>query len=365
MKSHFIMLSLAATALVPAAALAQTSCEQQRSTRVVATVGGAGVGALVGSSVAGRGDRTLGAIIGGVGGAILGNQIAKPSDECRRAYGYYDREARWHASNNARGSVSGYIDRDGQWVDGAPNGYYGRDGRWQAGADGSGERGYYDASERWVPNGESGYYGSNDQWTPAMAPGHYDRDGRWVAGRVSGQYDRNGAWTSGSAATRQQADGRWSNDAAPGHYDARGTWRAGATTGFYDGNGRWTATDGSVTIDSAVRGSDRRDDGMRDDGARGDWAHGDGAHGDRPGDIRGEINWVDRSIRHATDSRAIGRRMGRQMLAELQTIDRQERGMRHDRGGLSPRDAAMIRARLGRISARLDTGDGRDTRWTR
>ena len=346
MRSHFLTLSLAATALVPSAALAQTSCEQQRSTRVVATVGGAGIGALVGSSVAGRGDRTLGAIIGGIGGAVLGNQIARPGDECKRAYGYYDRDARWHASDNARGNVSGYIDRDGQWVDGAPNGFYGRDGRWQPGAAGAGERGYYDASERWVPNGESGYYGSGDQWMPAMAPGHYQR-GSWVAGRVSGQYDRNGGWTSGSAPTRQQADGGWSNNRAPGHYDARGGWQAGATTGFYDGKGRWTATDGGVTIDSAARGPEQRDDMAR---------------GDRPGDIRGEIGWLDRSLRHATGTGAIGRREGRQLLVDLQSIDRQERGMRHDRGALSPRDAATIRARLGTVSARLDVGGGRDRR---
>ena len=351
MKRHFLTLSLAATALVPSAALAQASCEQQRSTRVVATVGGAGIGALVDSSVAGRGDRTLGAIIGGVGGAILGNQIAKPSDECKRAYGYYDRAARWHASDNARGNVSGYIDRDGQWVDGAPNGYYGRDGRWQAGDDNTAKRGYYDASERWVPSGESGYYGSGEQWMPAMAAGHYDRGGGWVAGRVSGQYDRNGAWTSGSAPIRQQADGRWSNDTAPGYYDARGGWQAGATTGFYDGKGRWTATDGSVTIASAVRGGHDPDAGRSDL-----------SRGDRPGDIRGEIGWLDRSVRHATETGTIGRREGRQLLADLQAIDRQERGMRHDRGALSRRDTATIRARLGRVSAGLDAGAGRGRR---
>jgi hypothetical protein len=76
MKKTLTALSLAAMALVPATALAQTTCEQQRSTRVVATVGGAGVGALLGSSVAGRGDRTLGAIIGGIGGALAGNAIS-------------------------------------------------------------------------------------------------------------------------------------------------------------------------------------------------------------------------------------------------------------------------------------------------
>ncbi|MEG3143431.1 glycine zipper 2TM domain-containing protein [Sphingomonas sp. RT2P30] len=350
MKKTFFALSLAATALVPAAALAQTSCEQQRSTRVVATVGGAGVGALVGSSVAGRGDRTLGAIIGGIGGAVLGNQIARPSDECRRAYGFYDRDARWHASANPRGSVTGYIDRDGQWVDGAPNGYYGSDGRWQANGGASGERGYYDASDRWVPAGASGYYGSGDQWMPAMAPGHYERGGTWVSGRVSGHYDRNGTWIGGSAPSRQQPDGSWSNASAPGYYDARGGWHAGATSGFYDGNGRWVATDGSVTFNADTRGRDGYGDG-RDHMGR----------GDRPADLRGQIGWLDRNVRHALDSGALNRRDGRRLLGDVQMLDRQERGMRHYRGNLSPRDDATIRAGVNRLSARLDARASRRT----
>ncbi len=361
MKKTFIALSLAATALVPAAALAQTSCEQQRSTRVVATVGGAGVGALVGSSVAGRGDRTLGAILGGVGGAVLGNQIARPSDECRRAYGFYDRDARWHASANPRGSVTGYIDRDGQWVDGAPNGYYGSDGRWQTNSGNAGERGYYDASDRWVPAGASGYYGSGDQWMPAMAPGHYERGGTWVSGRVSGHYDRNGMWIGGSAPSRQQPDGSWSNASAPGYYDARGGWHAGATSGFYDGNGRWVATDGSVSFND-TRGRDTYADG-RNNGGRNGYADGRDTmgRGDRPADLRGQIGWMDRSVRHAIESGSLGQREGRRLLSDVQSLDRQERGMRHYRGNLSPRDGATIRAGLDRLSARLDASAMRRT----
>ncbi|MFA5965651.1 MAG: glycine zipper 2TM domain-containing protein [Sphingomonas sp.] len=339
MKKTFIALGLATTVLAPATALAQTSCEQQRSTRVVATVGGAGVGALLGSSVAGRGDRTLGAIIGGLGGALLGNQIAKPGEECAHAYGYYDRDARWHASANARRDMTGYVDRDGQWVDGAPNGYYGRDGRWQANAGNVGERGYYDASDRWVPAGASGYYGRDDQWLPAMAPGHYQRDGSWVAGRVSGRYDRNGAWIAGSAPSRQQADGSWSNAGAPGYYDANRRWHAGTTTGFYGGNGDWTTTDRGATVNGATRG-----DGPRDA---------------RPGDVRGQIDWLDQGIRHATDSGSISGQERRHLLGELRSIDRQERGMRHIRGALSPRDTVTIRARLDRMAAHLDASAAR------
>jgi len=45
---------------------------------------GAGVGALIGHEVAGRGgDRTLGAILGAAGGAILGRSIDRRDTRCR------------------------------------------------------------------------------------------------------------------------------------------------------------------------------------------------------------------------------------------------------------------------------------------
>lgn len=45
---------------------------------------GAGVGALAGHEIAGRGgDRTLGAILGAAGGAILGRSIDRSNSRCR------------------------------------------------------------------------------------------------------------------------------------------------------------------------------------------------------------------------------------------------------------------------------------------
>ncbi|NCT11144.1 MAG: glycine zipper 2TM domain-containing protein, partial [Rhodobacterales bacterium] len=41
------------------------------------------VGALIGNEVAGRGDRTLGAILGAAGGALLGREIDRSSTRCR------------------------------------------------------------------------------------------------------------------------------------------------------------------------------------------------------------------------------------------------------------------------------------------
>lgn len=44
---------------------------------------GAGVGALAGHELAGRGDRTLGAILGGALGGLLGREIDRGSLNCR------------------------------------------------------------------------------------------------------------------------------------------------------------------------------------------------------------------------------------------------------------------------------------------
>ena len=44
---------------------------------------GAGVGALAGHELAGRGDRTLGAILGGVAGGLLGRAIDRGELRCR------------------------------------------------------------------------------------------------------------------------------------------------------------------------------------------------------------------------------------------------------------------------------------------
>ncbi|MBX7513144.1 glycine zipper 2TM domain-containing protein [Qipengyuania sp. GH38] len=56
-------------------------CERENGTTGLLI--GAGVGALLGHEVAGRGgDRTLGAIIGGAAGALLGRSIDRSSTRC-------------------------------------------------------------------------------------------------------------------------------------------------------------------------------------------------------------------------------------------------------------------------------------------
>lgn len=59
----------------------RTYCRKKDGT-VGLIVGGA-AGALLGREVAGRGDRTLGAILGGAGGALLGREVDRNGSRCR------------------------------------------------------------------------------------------------------------------------------------------------------------------------------------------------------------------------------------------------------------------------------------------
>ena len=83
------------------------------------TITGGLIGALVGSSVAGRGHRTAGALIGGGVGAVAGHQIGAHSVECD-AYpaGYrYHRGCHW-VTDRDQGRVRSYEvcrSGDGYW----------------------------------------------------------------------------------------------------------------------------------------------------------------------------------------------------------------------------------------------------------
>jgi len=296
MSKHLFAASIAAIALVPSLASARTqseaTCEQQSTTQVIATVGGAGVGGVIGNVVAGRGDKTLGTIIGAAAGALAGNQLAKPNRDCDHAYGYYDKDNRWHATGISASDGRGYYDRDGAWVDGPPQGRYGDDNHWIASSGSRAGYGDFRAGGEWVPASADGYYDRNDQWVSASdaggydarrssytdaqagrradAYGYYDRQGQWHAtvvarGRAAGYYDRNNTWVAGAPngyydergnwVPQQRADdsvsgsydsqNRWVPASSNGYYDERGQWVAGTASGHYDANGRWHA---GVTI---------------------------------------------------------------------------------------------------------------------
>jgi hypothetical protein len=298
MRKYLFAASIAAITLVPSLASAQSrsqvTCAQQSSTRVVATVAGAGVGGVLGNVVAGRGDKTLGTIIGAAAGALVGNQLTKPGRECRDAYGYYDQANRWHATGVAATDARGYYDRDGGWIEGRPNGRYGDDNRWMMNSGSGDNYGDYRSQGEWVPASANGYYDRNDTWMQGSDNGRYDDRGRWITinvstqqarrddtygyydtqgqwhatantqGRATGYYDRNDSWVSGapngyyderrnwvpqredgSASGSYDRENRWIPASSNGYYDDRGEWIAGTASGHYDDRGRWVA---GVTI---------------------------------------------------------------------------------------------------------------------
>lgn len=314
MRIQLVAAGLAVAALIPSSALAQQTCEQRQANRAVGTIAGAGIGALLGSAVAGRGDRTAGAVVGGLGGAVLGNQLSKSNGDCTRAYGFYDNSGAWHASTVSRDQASGYYDREGAWIDGAPNGHYDRDGRWVRNSGESQAAGYYDRNGRWVPASANGYYAANGRWVAGAAPGHYDSRGRWIAGPATGRYDAQGRWIPGQPARVV--------DAQPGYYE-QGKWRAGEVTGYYDGQGRWVRTD---TSDDGPR--DRRESMT----------------------IAGRQTWLDERIRRGLNDGTLTRYEGERALRTLASIGRQERGLRMRNGQLRPRDEVMIEAKLDNLS---------------
>ena len=127
MRTYLLIASVAALA-IPGLASAQTTCHQEKdNSRVVGTVVGAGLGALVGSALAGHHNATAPAIGGAVVGGFAGNAIGGSTVHCDRYdNGYYDRDGRWH-------EASGYYDRDGRWVRAYPGtGYYDSSGRWHS-----------------------------------------------------------------------------------------------------------------------------------------------------------------------------------------------------------------------------------------
>ena len=70
-----------------AAAASANSCQKDRkNTRIAGTVGGAVLGALAGRAIAGRGDNAEGTIIGGLAGAVAGNQLLKKKGPCPDGY---------------------------------------------------------------------------------------------------------------------------------------------------------------------------------------------------------------------------------------------------------------------------------------
>ncbi len=328
MRKYLIAASIAALAAGTSAADAATICKQDNTGRTVATVVGAGIGAIIGNVIDGGHNRAAGTIIGGAAGGLAGNQLAKDSTRCTEAYGYYDEGGRWHANRISAGEARGYYDRDNRWVEGAPRGYYDSSNRWVALDSSADTGGYFDRDGRWVPVGVTGYYASDGMWVDATAPGYYDTSGRWVAGPAYGHYDINGRWIVDR--TPGTPRGSWAYYTQPGYYDANGRWVRGEVTGYYDARGRWIST-GVV--------------------ARPGYGGGSVAYNSRDTRVR-EERIAARIDRMRADGRLSGAE-ARRARAELASIRRDESRMRYSGGRFSANEENVIHQRLDNLGVMI------------
>ena len=236
----------------------------------------------------------------------------------------------WHANGVDRTAAAGYFDRDGRWVDGAPNGFYDSNGRWVAISNSGGANGYYDSNGRWVPASAQGYYDDRGQWNERVA-GYYDSNGHWIAGPTMGRYDSSGHWMAGQSSGHRDSAGMWVADAQPGYYDTDGRWRAGPATGYYDASGRWISTSGQVAVSPSNYDNDRQSDGPRD--------------------VRAREAWLDQRIHRAQDDGRLSRSQARRAQRTLASIRQSDARLRRPDGQLSRRSETYLQARLDDLSA--------------
>ena len=326
MRTFFITAALLSATAMPAAAMAQQTCQEHSNKRAIGTVAGAGVGGVLGNIIAGSGDKTLGTIIGAVGGGVLGNQVTKDKSNCNRAYGWYDKSGTWRAGTGQASAQTGYYDREGNWVEGAPRGYYDNQGRWIA-ANGTQQVGYRDSNGRWVA-GSAQDYGNQNR--VGMVPGYW-QNGRWIPGETTGSYDSRGRWIAGQPSGRRDANGNWIADAQPGYYDSRGRWIAGEATGSYDSRGRWIAS-------NAYNNGGNNDAGYNNGGNR---------------DVRSRLARIEQRIDRGVQQGSLTPGEARRAEDELAAIRRYDRSLRTRSGTLTARNEALVQARLDRLSDRI------------
>lgn len=299
---------------------------------------------MLGNVIAGSGDKTLGTVIGGAAGAILGNKITKPGNDCDHAYGYYDTSGAWHANDVRGNNATGYFDRDSRWVDGAPQGRYDANNQWVA-FNGNNQNGYRDQQGNWVPGNTNGYYDSNGRYINVAAPqgnaynqrdgmvsGYYN-NGRWVAGQTSGRYDANGRWISRAPAGRRDNSGNWVWDPQPGYYDQYGRWNRGEVRGSYDDRGRWVV---------AANG------------------YGQNGYGQNANlDTAARLDRIEQRVNRGIQDRSLDRREATRATSEIASIRRYDRSLRNRNGAITPRNAALVDARIDNLARqlRLDRND--------
>ena len=337
MRKHLIAAGVAAAALTPAFALAQTQQptfaqqaqqmfgQQQQQNCQSPVTAGSNAGSNTGSQIAGR---------------VLGALLGRPAD-C--AYGYYDANGMWHANTVDRAQASGYFDREGRWVEGAPNGYYDQQGRWVTANTSASASGYYDQNGRWVPASAGGYYDSKGRWVTASATGRWE-NGRWITGAATGRYDANGRWIPGRASGRM-VNGVWVADAQPGYYDNNGRWVRGQATGYYDAQGRWISTGASAQASGYAYGQPSQ--------AYGDTSIWAGA----PDDLAGRIAFLDQRVRQGMSDGSLRRGEANRALQSLAMLRTQAASLpANRRGRVNVRAETSLRAQLDAVASGL--------RWT-
>ncbi len=184
MQISILAAGISAAALIPSFALAQQSCEQRRSQQAVGTIAGAGIGALLGSAIAGkRVTAPLAPWSAAWAAASWATSISSRGADCAHAYGYYDNAgalARQYASASRTRAAT--MTARASWVDGAPNGHYDSSGRWTVASSDTRPPATTDSRGRWVPASANGYYAADNRWVAGAASGYYDNRGRWIAG---------------------------------------------------------------------------------------------------------------------------------------------------------------------------------------
>lgn len=114
---------------------------------------GAGVGAVAGSQIAARGNRTEGSIIGGVLGALVGSQVGRASNDNCRSDTRYSQAPAYYSSNDRyddRAYASNRYDDRGYRDD--RRDYRRDDRRYENGYEVSADGHYYfDPRRGWLP----------------------------------------------------------------------------------------------------------------------------------------------------------------------------------------------------------------------
>lgn len=110
------MIAGLALAVAAAPVASQAACQKRTNGTVIGALGGA----LLGSTVAGRGDRTEGALIGGAAGGLVGNQVSKCKNKTYSSRSYQrarsSQQASYSRGEVCRTETRAYYDAYGQRV---------------------------------------------------------------------------------------------------------------------------------------------------------------------------------------------------------------------------------------------------------